>query len=56
MTGKIPNANKRKDKIKPFNLDEVKRILSKSDEEFRQMLIILFFTGLRTGEILEEVQ
>ncbi|QPM44648.1 tyrosine-type recombinase/integrase [Campylobacter hepaticus] len=52
LAGKIPNANKRKDKIKPFNLDEVKRILSKSDEEFRQMLIILFFTGLRTGEIL----
>lgn len=52
LAGKIPKGNQRKDKIKPFNLDEVKMILSRADDEFKQMLTILFFTGLRTGEIL----
>ncbi|HEC2489148.1 TPA: site-specific integrase [Campylobacter jejuni] len=52
LAGKIPTGKQKKDKIKPFNLDEVKRILSKAYDEFRQMLTILFFTGLRTGELL----
>jgi integrase len=39
--------------ITPFSLDEVKLILSKSDECWQKNLIqIAFFTGLRSGELL----
>lgn len=37
--------------IEPFSLEEVNRILSKVREDWRDYLLVRFFTGLRSGEI-----
>lgn len=55
---KIPNPYERIKKLKeekgsvsPFSLDEVGRILADVRADFRDYLIIKFFTGMRTGEV-----
>ena len=55
---KIPNPYERIKKLKeekrhitPFTLDEVSRILEDVRADFRDYLIIKFFTGMRTGEV-----
>lgn len=40
----------RKD-VKPFSLDEVDRIVETVRQDYRNYLVVRFFTGLRTGEI-----
>lgn len=42
--------NPRKE-IQPFSLDEVRQILATVRSDFRNYLIVRFFTGMRTGEI-----
>ena len=37
--------------IQPFSLDEVQLILNSVREDYRNYLIVRFFTGLRTGEV-----
>jgi len=40
-------------KMKPFSLEEITKILnSNAEERFLNLLGVLFFTGLRTGEVL----
>ncbi len=55
---KIPNPYERIKKLKeekrhvlPFSLDEVSRILEDVRADFRDYLIIKFFTGMRSGEV-----
>lgn len=40
------------EEIKPFGLDEVLELIKHSEGELRLYLIVAFFTGARTGEIL----
>lgn len=38
--------------IKPFSLDEMKILINNSSDELKRFLILAFFTGMRTGELL----
>lgn len=38
--------------IQPFFLDEMKMIIENTDGFFKQMVIVAFFTGMRTGELI----
>jgi integrase len=37
--------------VEPFSLDEVKRLIDTVRADFRNYLIVRFFTGMRTGEV-----
>lgn len=37
--------------IEPFSLDEITRILDSSSGEFRNLICVAFFSGMRTGEL-----
>lgn len=41
-----------KEQIEPFNLDEAQMLIKAASGELKSYLIIAFFTGARTGEIL----
>ena len=41
-----------KDKIDPFSLEEVYVLINKANGQFKNMISTLFFTGMRTGEIV----
>ena len=45
-----PLKNQKSD-VEPFSLDEVQRILTSIRPDFRNYMIVRFFTGMRTGEI-----
>ena len=47
-----PKNKNRKTKQKPFNLDEIDRILDLESSEVKNFLGISFFTGMRSGELL----
>lgn len=50
----LPKITNLKDSIiqEPFNLDEVQSLIKKAQGILRSYLIVAFFTGARTGEIL----
>lgn len=37
--------------VEPFSLDEVKRMIETIRPDFRNYLLVRFFTGMRTGEV-----
>lgn len=39
-------------KIKPFDLEQMKELIAKAKGELKNFLLMAFFTGLRTGELL----
>lgn len=45
-----PLRNKKSD-VEPFSLEEVQRVLATIRPDFRNYMIVRFFTGMRTGEI-----
>ena len=47
----IKQLKVRKTDVLPFSLDEVQRILATVRADYRNYLIVRFFTGMRTGEI-----
>lgn len=48
----MPKINYKKEKQKPFSLDEIDLILSSVSGQVRNFLGLSFFTGMRSGEIL----
>lgn len=40
------------EKFPPFSLDEILELIKNADDELRLFLVVAFFTGARTGEIL----
>ncbi|MGE4418376.1 MAG: tyrosine-type recombinase/integrase [Sulfurimonas sp.] len=48
----MPKINYKKEKQKPFTLDEIDLILSAATGQVRNFLGLSFFTGMRSGEIL----
>ena len=40
------------EKFPPFSLDEILKLIKNADDELRLFLVVAFFTGARTGEIL----
>lgn len=48
---KLKPLKLRKSDIQPFSLDEVHRLLATVRADFRDYLIVRFFTGMRSGEI-----
>lgn len=38
--------------FKPFNLDQIKLLIKNAKDELKSFLIVAFFTGARTGELL----
>ena len=50
----LPKITNLKDSIiqEPFKLDEVQSLIKKAQDALRSYLIVAFFTGARTGEIL----
>lgn len=38
--------------IKPFFIDEMKMIIDNTNGFFKQMVVVAFFTGMRTGELI----
>lgn len=55
VLSKIPtfpkNTGEEPKDIKPFNLCEIKAILSQTSGSFQNMLCVAFFTGMRSGEL-----
>ena len=49
---RVKKPSRRKKKIYPFTLQEVKLLIDRSEGWFRNFLVIAFFTGMRTGEML----
>jgi len=43
---KVPKSD-----VKPFTMDEVKKILDTVRKDFRTYFLVRFFTGMRTGEV-----
>ena len=50
-THRIKRLKQRKAQIHPFSPDEVRQIVETVRADYRNYLIVRFFTGLRTGEI-----
>jgi integrase len=50
-TQRIKPLKVRKVDIAPFTLDEVQLIINRVRVDYRQYLIVRFFTGMRTGEV-----
>ena len=50
-THRIKRLKQRKAQIHPFPLEEVQQIIQAVRADYRNYLIVRFFTGLRTGEI-----
>lgn len=48
----MPKINYKKEKQKPFTMDEIDLILSTATGEIKNFLGLSFFTGMRSGEIL----
>ena len=49
---RVKKPSKKRPKIFPFTLTEVQMLIEQSEGWFRNYLIIAFFTGMRTGELL----
>lgn len=49
---KIKRIKQKRVDIHPFTLSEVNQIISAVRADYRQFMIVRFFTGMRTGEIL----
>ena len=49
---RVKKPSHRKKKIYPFTLQEVKLLIDQSEGWLRNFLVIAFFTGMRTGEML----
>lgn len=48
----MPKLNEDKMQISPFTLDEAQNLIKAASGEIKSYLIVAFFTGARTGEIL----
>lgn len=48
----VPKTKRKKKEQLPFTLEEIDTILENAPEELRNFLGILFFTGMRSGELL----
>lgn len=48
----VKGVKKGRTDIKPFFLDEIKIIIENAEGFFKNMLMIAFFTGIRTGELI----
>jgi integrase len=49
---RVKRPKKKKSKIFPFKLEEVKKLIDKAEGWFQNYLIISFFTGIRPGELI----
>ena len=50
-TDRIKRMKQPKVDIHPFSLDEVQRMVDTVRADYRDYLVVRFFTGMRTGEI-----
>lgn len=48
---KVKRLKQRRVDIQPFDMDEVRLIIESVRADYRQYMIVRFFTGLRTGEL-----
>lgn len=49
---RLKPAKVQKTDIDPFSLDEINQLIASAKDDYRDFLVIAFFTGMRTGEIL----
>ncbi len=50
-TDRIKRLKQRRVDVQPFSLEEVQSIINEVRDDFRDYMIVRFFTGMRTGEI-----
>lgn len=49
---RLKPAKIQKTDIDPFSLDEINQLIANANEDYRDFLVLAFFTGMRTGELL----